>query len=330
MTGTEASAHAVMLRRNGGPEILGIEQLSLPPPGPGQVRVRHAAIGLNFIDTYFRSGLYPLPLPSGLGNEAAGVVEAVGSAVTGFREGDRVGYFTGPPGAYATHRLVDQDRLVKLPDAIHFEQAAAAMLKGCTAEYLIERCAKVRPGQTVLVHAAAGGVGSLLVQWLKAIGANVIAHSSNPEKAAFAAELGADHSLSCPMADLAGEVRSLTGGQGVEVVLDGVGAASWQASLASVARRGLVVTYGNASGPVPPFSALDLTKAGSIFVTRPTLADYCATPDDMRASVRRLFELMLDDKVKVRIGKRFPLTQAAEAHRAIESRATTGSTVLIP
>ncbi len=330
MTAIESRPYAIVLRENGGPDVLAIEPLTLPAPGPGQVRVRHAAIGFNFIDTYFRSGLYPVPLPSGLGSEAAGEGEAVGSAVTGFREGDRVGYFTGPPGAYATHRLVDQARLVKLPDAIAFEQAAAAMLKGCTAEYLIERCAKVQSAQTVLVHAAAGGVGSLLVQWLKAIGANVIAHSSSPEKAALAAELGADHSLSCPLAELAGAVRSLTAGQGAAVVLDGVGAASWPASLASVARRGLIVTYGNASGPVPPFTALDLTKAGSIFVTRPTLADYCATPEDMRASVGRLFELMLDDKVKVRVGKRFPLTEAAKAHRAIESRATTGSTLLIP
>ena len=247
-----------------------------------------------------------------------------------FDAGDRVGYFTGTHGAYATHALVDQDRLVKLPDHISFEQAAAAMLKGCTAEYLIERCAKVQAGQAVLVHAAAGGVGSLLVQWLKAIGAEVIAHSSSPEKAALASELGADHSLHGPMEELAGEVRSLTHGHGVPVVLDGVGAASWKASLESVARRGLIVTYGNASGPVPPFSALELSQAGSIYVTRPTLGDYCAAPAEMRASAERLFALMLDDKLKVRIGERFPLKDAAAAHRAIESRATTGSTVLIP
>jgi len=330
MTGTPAGPYAVMLHETGGPDLLRIEPLSLPSPGPGQVLVRHAAIGLNFIDTYVRSGLYPVPLPSGLGNEAAGIVEAVGEAVDGFREGDRVGYFTGPLGAYATHRLIDQDRLVSLPGEISFEQAAAAMLKGCTAEYLIERCAQVHTGQFVLVHAAAGGVGSLLVQWLKAIDAKVIAHSSNPSKAALAAELGADHSLHCPMEELAGQVRSMTGGHGVPVVLDGIGAASWRASLDSVARRGLVVTYGNASGPVPPFSALDLTKAGSIFVTRPTLADYCATPEEMRASAGRLFTLILEGKIEVRIGERFPLAKAAEAHRAIEGRATTGSTVLIP
>lgn len=325
-----ASPYAVMLRETGGPDVLRIEPLALPTPGPNQVLVRHAAIGLNFIDTYFRSGLYPAALPSGLGNEAAGEVEAVGSAVTGLREGDRVGYFTGPLGAYATHGLIDQDRLVPLPGEIAFDQAAASMLKGCTAEYLIERCARIQAGQWVLVHAAAGGVGSLAVQWLKAIGARVIAHSSNPQKAAIASELGADHSLHGPMDELAGEVRSLTDGQGVPVILDGVGAASWHASLASVARRGLIVTYGNASGPVPPFSPLELTKAGSIFVTRPSLGDYCATPEDMRASAARLFELILGGKLVVRIGERFSLTDVAAAHRAIESRATTGSTVLIP
>jgi len=325
-----ASPYAIMLRETGGPEVLRAEPLALDPPGPGEVLVRHAAIGLNFIDTYFRSGLYPASLPSGLGNEAAGVVEAVGQGVATVRLGDRVGYFTGPLGAYTSHALVDQDRLVGLPDAISFEQAAAAMLKGCTAEYLIERCARVEVGQTVLVHAAAGGVGSLLVQWLKAIGATVIAHSSTAQKAALASELGADHSLYGPMEALVAEVRSLTGGQGVPIILDGVGAASWQASLGSLARRGLMVTYGNASGPVPPFSALDLTKAGSIFVTRPTLADYCATPDEMRASAARLFGLIGEGKLQVRIGERFPLTDAADAHRAIESRATTGSTVLIP
>jgi len=330
MTRPDASPYAIMLSETGGPEVLRIEPLTLGSPGPGQVLVRHEAIGLNFMDTYIRTGLYPAPLPSGLGNEAAGVVEAVGDAVVEFRKGDRVGYFTAPPGAYATHRLIVQDRLVKLPDEISFEQAAAAMLKGCTAEYLIERCARVQAGQTVLVHAAAGGVGSLLVQWLKAIGAQVIAHSGNPQKAALASKLGADHSLHCPMEELAKDVRSLTGGQGVPVVLDGVGAASWNASLESVARRGLIVTYGNASGPVPPFSPLELSKAGSIFVTRPTIGDYCATPKEMRASAKRLFDLMLEGKLKVRIGERFPLADAAEAHRAIESRSTTGSTVLIP
>jgi NADPH:quinone reductase len=323
-------AYAFILTRTGGPEILEAEHIDVPCPGPGEAVVRHEAVGLNFIDTYHRSGLYKLPLPSGLGGEAAGVVEAVGEGVAGFREGHRVGYFTGPLGSYATHRAIAADRLVRLPDSLSAEQAAAAMLKGCTAEYLVERCARVEAGQTVLVHAAAGGMGSILVQWLKAIGASVIAHAGDSRKAALATELGADHALCCPMASLAAEVRELTGGKGVPVVLDGVGAASWKASLGSVARRGLVVTYGNASGPVPPFTAIDLLGAGSVFVTRPTLADYCKTAGEMSASAARLFEMVEKKAVTIRIGATFPLLKAADAHRAIESRATTGSTVLIP
>jgi NADPH2:quinone reductase len=322
--------YAYVLRKTGGPEVLEAELIDLPPPGPGQVLVRHEAVGLNFIDTYHRSGLYKLPLPSGIGSEAAGVVEAVGEDVSGFREGHRVGYFTGPLGAYASHRAIDALRLVRLPDSLAAEQAAAAMLKGATAEYLIERCAKVQAGETVLVHAAAGGVGSILVPWLKAIGATVIAHAGDSRKAALAAELGADHALCCRFDQLAAEVRTLTGGKGVPVVFDGVGAASWQASLGAVARRGLIVTYGNASGAVPPFTALDLLSAGSVFVTRPTLGDYCPTPEEMRQSAARLFEMIDKGAVDVRIGTTFPLLRAAEAHRALEARATTGSTVLLP
>jgi NADPH2:quinone reductase len=322
--------YSFILKETGGPEVLEAEHMDVPRPGPGEVLVRQEAVGLNFIDTYHRSGLYKLPLPSGLGGEAAGVVEAVGEGVTGFREGHRVGYFTGPLGAYATHRSIDAERLVRLPDSIASEQAAAAMLKGCTVEYLIERCARIEAGQTVLVHAAAGGMGSILVQWLKAIGAHVIAHAGDSRKAALAKELGADQALCCPLDELAAEVRSLTDGRGVPVVLDGVGAASWKASLASVARRGLLVTYGNASGPVPPFTALDLLTAGSIFVTRPTLADYCKTAEEMRASAERVFEMIEKGAVKIRIGATFPLLKAADAHRALEARATTGSTVLVP
>jgi NADPH2:quinone reductase len=320
----------IVIRGTGGPEVLEVEPIQLPNPGPGQVLIRNQAIGLNFIDTYHRSGLYPLPLPSGLGSESAGTVEAIGADVSGLREGDRVGSFTGAVGAYASHRLVDADRLVALPDSIDFENAAAAMLKGCTAEYLIERCARVQAGEAVLVHAAAGGVGSILVPWLKAIGAMVIAHSGDSKKAELAAGLGADHSLCGPLDRLAAEVRGLTDGKGVPVVLDGVGAASWTASLGAVGRRGLIVSYGNASGPVPPFDALDLLRAGSIFVTRPTLGDYCMTRDEMQASASRLFEMIEKGAVQVRIGARFPLAEAAEAHRAIEARKTVGSTLLIP
>lgn len=322
--------YAFILRQTGGPEILQAEHIDVPRPGPGEVLVRNEAVGLNFIDTYHRSGLYKLPLPSGLGGEGAGIVEAVGEGVAGFKEGNRVGYFTGPLGSYATHRTIAADKLVKLPDSIRSEDAAAAMLKGCTAEYLIERCARVEAGQTILVHAAAGGMGSILVQWLKAVGATVIAHAGDSRKAALATELGADHALCCPMDMLAAEVRSLTGGRGVPVVLDGVGEASWAASLGSVARRGLIVTYGNASGPVPPFTALDLLGAGSIFVTRPTLADYCRSPEEMAGSAARLFEMVEKGAVTIRIGATFPLLKAADAHRAIEARQTTGSTVLVP
>ena len=314
----------------GGPEVLRLAEAETPAPGPGQVLIRQEAVGLNFIDTYYRTGLYAAELPTGLGSEAAGIVEAVGDGVIEFKVGDRVGYPTGPLGAYASHRAVDAERLVRIPDGISSEQAAAAMLKGCTAEYLIERCAKVSAGQTVLVHAAAGGVGSILVQWLKAIGATVIAHSGNAEKAAIGSKLGADHSLHGPFETLAAEVRRRTDGKGVPVVLDGVGAASWAASLGSVAKRGILVTYGNASGPVPPFSALDLLRAGSIFVTRPTLADYCGTAEELRASASRLFAMILSGDVAVQIGARYLLSQAAEAHRALEARETTGSTVLIP
>jgi NADPH2:quinone reductase len=322
-------AYDIMFARTGGPEVLEVREMAVPRPAAGEVLVRHEAIGLNFIDTYYRTGLYQASLPAGLGNEAAGVIERVGQHVAEFREGDRVGYFTGPIGAYASHRAVPVERLVKLPGGISAETAAAAMLKGATAEYLIERCARVQQGQWVLVHAAAGGVGSILVPWLKAIGARVIAHSGSPEKATIARNLGADHSLSCTIGSLAAEVRALTGGEGVPAVLDGVGAASWEASLGAVARCGLVVSYGNASGPVPPFSALDLLRAGSIFVTRPTLADYCPTPEAMRASAARLFEVIGTGAVPVTVSARFALRDAAEAHRALEARRTTGSTVLV-
>lgn len=318
------------LKTTGGPEVLEAERIDIAKPGDGQVLVRHEAVGLNFIDTYHRSGLYPLPLPSGLGNEGAGVVDAVGAGVDAFSEGNLVGYFSGPLGSYATHRLIEADRLVKLPDDVTSDIAAAVMLKGCTAEFLIERCARIEAGETVLVHAAAGGVGSILVPWLKSVGAVVIAHAGTSKKAELASELGADHALSCSMEQLAGEVRGLTDGKGVSVVLDGVGSASWAASLGSVARKGLIVTYGNASGPVPAFTALDLLRAGSVFVTRPTLFDYIDTPDAMRSSAARLFEMLGNGTIKPHVGATYRLLQAADAHRALEARQTIGATVLIP
>jgi len=324
------SPYAMTIRAHGGPEVLEMQAITPGEPGPGQVLLRHTAIGVNFIDTYVRTGLYPAPLPSGLGNEAAGVVMAVGTGVDGVKVRDRVAYCTAARGAYATHRVVDQDLLVPVPAGISDEQAAAGLLKGCTAEYLIERCAWVRSGQWVLVHAAAGGVGTILVQWLKSIGARVIAHAGTPKKAAIAADLGADHALSCPMAELGAEVRILTADEGVPVVLDGIGAASWNASLEAVARRGLIVSYGNASGATPLLSMLELMQRGSIFITSPTLADYCRTAEELRATAARVFAMLASGAVKLRIDQRFALTQAAAAHRALEARKTTGASVLIP
>ncbi len=320
----------IVVREAGGPEMLELERIEIPKPGPGEIMVRHEAIGLNFIDVYHRTGLYPLPMPASLGSEAAGTVEAVGEGVEGFRTGDRIGYFSRQRGAYASHRTLAADQAIKLPDDIEFELAAAAMLKGCTAEFLIERCARIEQDETILVHAAAGGVGSILVQWLKAIGATVIAHAGTRAKADRAAALGADHSLCCPIDELAAEVRSLTDARGVDVVLDGVGAAAWQASLASVARRGLIVSFGNASGPVPALTVQELVAAGSIFLTRPTLFDYVATPAELERSAERLFEMIRTGSVKVEIGARFGLSEAADAHRALEARSTSGSTLLIP
>ena len=317
--------YRLIFHATGGPEVIEREPLGPLAPGPGEVLIRHEAIGLNYIDTYHRSGLYPLKLPSGLGSEAAGVVEAAGEG-SGFAVGERVAYALAPPDAYATHRLIAADRLA---DDIDAATAAAVMLKGCTAEMLIERCARVQAGEWVLVHAAAGGVGSILVPWLKAAGAKVIAHAGSAEKAAIAAELGADHALSCALGELAGKVHDIIRA-GVRVVLDGVGAASWAASLASLAKRGLMVSYGNASGPVPPLSPLELARSGSLFLTRPTLGDYVATAEELQSSAARVFEMVRSGAVPVRIGARFALADAAAAHGALEARATTGSTLLIP
>ena len=322
--------YRIVVRAAGGPEVLEAEYVSTPKPELGEILIRQEAIGLNFIDVYHRTGAYPLALPAGLGAEAAGVVEAVGEGVEGFREGDRIGYFAGPLGAYASHRALPAEKVVKLPDAVSAEQAAAVMLKGCTAEFLIERCARVTEGETVLIHAAAGGVGSILTPWLKAVGATVIAHAGTAAKAELAHRAGADHALSCPLGELAAEVRKLTSARGADVVLDGVGAASWAASLAAVARRGLIVSFGSASGPVPRFEMKDLNAAGSIFVTRPSLFDYVATRPELERSAERLFAMIAEGVVKPDVGSRYPLLKAAEAHRALEARETTGSTVLIP
>ena len=315
----------------GGPEVLARAPLPARTVGPGEVRVRTTAIGVNFIATYFRSGLYPAAtLPIQIGSEAAGVVEEIGSEVTAVAIGARVAVLPSTPCTYASEIVVPVASVVPLPDELSDEIAAASLLKGLTAWMLAEPCGKVAEGDVVLVHAAAGGVGTLAVQWLKAIGATVIAHAGTPEKAARATAAGADHALSCPFDALAGEVRDLTGGRGAAVVCDGVGAASWAASLRSTGRCGLVITYGNASGPVPPFSPLELNQAGSLFVTRPKLYDYIAEPGQLQSAAARLFAMIGAGKLNVGIGQRLPLAEAAEAHRMLEGRQTTGSTILLP
>jgi NADPH:quinone reductase len=323
-------ARAARIERTGGPEVIQWVDVDVAAPGPGEVRMRNTAVGLNFIDTYFRSGLYPTPLPGGLGSEAAGVVEAVGEGVTTLQPGDRVATFGPPIGAYATERNVPAASLFKLPDHISDETAAAALLKGGTVEFLVERCAKVQPGWTVLVHAAAGGVGQIAVRWLKAIGAKVIATVGTQAKVELAKAAGADHVLLSREDDIAARVREITGGEGVEVVLDGVGKATWDASLASTRRRGLIVSFGNASGPVEGVALGALARAGSLFVTRPTMFDYYVTPEERAAGSERLFEMLRTGAISVDIGQRFALEDAADAHRALEAGETTGSTLLMP
>ena len=325
-----ARARVAYFEKSGGPEVIQWRDVDLGAPASGELLIRQTAVGLNYIDTYHRSGLYPLPLPSGLGVEAAGVVEAVGESVDGFAVGDRVGYFSAVPGAYATHRLLGPQGVVKLPHSIDDRTAAAVMLKGLTTEFLVERCGKVQHGDTVLVHAAAGGVGLLLVQWLKAIGARVIGTTSSEAKAELARAHGADEIILYGQEEVAPRVRELTGGEGVRVVIDGVGRDTFAASLDSLAPRGLLISYGNASGPVTAFDLGQLARKGSLFVTRPTLFDYCRTREEVGAASARLFEMIGSGKLKVRIDQSYALEDAAQAHRDLESRATTGSTILLP
>ncbi|WP_255326277.1 quinone oxidoreductase [Sphingobium sp. EM0848] len=319
-------AWRMVARSHGGPEVIEREQFDPGAPAEHEVLIEQDAIGLNFIDTYYRTGLYPAPLPTPLGSESAGHIAAVGSGVTGLAVGDRVGCVSGL-GAYATHRIVPADRVVKIPDTVSTEDAAAMMLKGMTACYLAEDSIALHAGHVALVHAAAGGVGSVLVPWLRDKGVVVIAHCGSAEKAA---RVNADHSLHGPFDKLSATVRELTGGKGVDVVYDGVGKDSWGASLASLKRRGLMVSYGNASGAVPPVSLLDLSDGGSLYVTRPKLFDYIATPEELAHTAERLFDHMARGVIKATIGQRFALADAAEAHRALEARATSGSTVLRP
>jgi NADPH2:quinone reductase len=319
---------AIQAVRTGGPEVLEAVDLPAPSPAPGQVLVRHQAIGLNFIDTYHRSGLYPMKMPAVLGLEAAGVVEALGEGVTRFAVGDRVAY-NGTLGAYAQAAVVPADRAVKVPDAVSLQTAAAVLLKGMTAEFLVRRCHPVEPGQTVLVHAAAGGVGSILVQWAKALGATVIATVGSQAKAILARDHGADHVILYGEEDVAAQVLEITGGRGVAVVYDGVGKDTFEASLKSLARRGTLVTFGNASGPVPPFAPLELGSK-SLFLTRPRLFDYIVTTQELDESAAALFAVLESGAVKIEVGQTFPLAEARTAHEALEGRRTTGATVLIP
>ncbi len=317
---------ALQFRTTGGPEVLEEVRLAVPDPGAGEARVRHSAIGVNFIDTYHRSGVYPATLPCVPGMEASGVVEAVGEGVTHVAPGDRIVYFAPMPGAYCERRTLDARWLVKLPAAIGDEEAAAAWLKACTVEFLVERCAKVQRGDTVVVTAAAGGVGLLLCRWLAAVGARVIAVTSSAEKGALAEAAGAHHALG--YADMPARIRELTGGRGAEVVIDGVGRATFDAALDSLARRGLLVSFGNASGKVGPVDFGILAAKGSLFTTRPTLFDYYATPEDFAAGTARVFAMW--ETLAVGVGQRYPLAEAARCHAELEARATTGSSILIP
>ena len=324
-------AHAIRFSKTGGPEVLQWEEVAVGDPGPGEARVAHKAIGLNFIETYHRSGLYPLPLPSGLGTEAAGVVEAVGPGVTEVKPGDRVAYCNGPLGAYAEKRNMPADRLVQLPEGIGFEQGASMMLQGLTVQYLLRRMLVVpKAGDTILWHAAAGGVGLIACQWARALGINVIGTVSSEEKAALAREHGATHTVLYTKEDFVARVNEITGGKKVPVAYDSVGKDTFMKTLDCVQPRGLMVLFGNASGPVDALNTGLLAAKGSLYVTRPTLASYAARREELLAASQELFGLVLSGKVKVGPRQSYALKDAAQAHRDLEGRKTTGSTVLIP
>lgn len=320
---------AIRIHENGGPEVLRYEDVELTSPAAGQVRVKHTAIGLNFIDTYHRSGLYKLPLPAGLGSEAAGVVDALGDGVVALKKGDRVAY-AGALGAYAEANNVPADKLVKIPEGVSDETAAASLLKGMTVQYLIKRTFPVQRGQTVLFHAAAGGVGLIFGQWAKHLSATVIGTVGSPDKIAMAKSHGYDHVLDLSKGDWVRRVRELTDGEGVPVVYDGVGKATWDGSLDCLAVRGMMVSFGNSSGAVPPFAPGILSAKGSLYVTRPTLASYTRTAKELQETADGLFDVIASGAVRIEINQRFKLSEAAKAHEALQSRQTTGATVLLP
>ena len=321
---------AIRLRRTGGPEVLELQNIDLPPPGPGQVQVKHTNVGVNFIDTYHRSGLYPIPLPSGLGLEAAGVVDAVGEGVSSLQPGDRVAYCSGPIGAYAEANNVPADRVVKLPSAVTDEVAAATLLKGMTAQYLLRRTYAVKRGDTILFHAAAGGVGLIACQWAKHLGATVIGTVGSAEKVELAKSHGCAHVLNVRSEDWVKRVREITSGAGVPVVCDSVGKDSWSGSLDCLAIRGTMVSFGNASGAVPAFEPGILSAKGSLYLTRPTLMHYTRTPQELQETADDLFSVIASGVVKVSVNQRFKLEDARAAHEALHSRSTTGATVLMP
>jgi len=320
---------AIRFDQVGGPEVLKFVDVELPPPGPGQVRVRHTAVGVNFIDTYHRSGLYKLPLPSGLGSEAAGTVEALGEGVTALKTGDRVAY-AGTLGAYAEANNVPADKLVKLPAGVSDETAAAAMLKGMTAQYLLKRTYPVKAGHTILWHAAAGGVGLIAGQWAKHLGVTVIGTVGSEDKVALAKENGSAHVLNTRTDDWMKRVREITNGEGVPVVYDSIGKDTWAGSLDCLAVRGMMVSFGNASGAVPAFEPGILSAKGSLYLTRPTLFHYTRNAEELQETADDLFAVIASGAVKIQIHQRFKLADAAKAHEALHSRATTGATILIP
>ena len=321
---------AIRIHQTGGPEVMRWEEVAVGDPGPGEARIRHAAVGLNYIDTYHRTGLYPLPLPSGLGMEGAGVVEAVGEGVVDLKPRDRVAYAGGPVGAYSQVRCLPADRLLKLPDGIDFRTGAAMMLQGLTAAYLLRRTYAVQAGDTVLIHAAAGGVGLIACQWAKALGATVIGTVSNEAKAELARAYGCDHIIYYTREDVAKRVRELTAGEGVAVVYYGVGKDTFAGSLDSLRVRGMMVIFGNASGPVAAFDPLLLSQKGSIFITRPTLGHYTAKRDELVALGGELFDVVSSGTVQIAVNQSYELADVANSHRDLEARKTTGSTILLP
>ena len=321
----------VTFHETGGPQVLRIERKDVGAPGPGQVRIRHLAVGLNFADTYFRSGMYPVPLPSGIGNEASGCIEALGPGVTGFAVGDRVTYtgFTNTLGAYSTERLLDASVLIKLPDTISCEQAAAMTMRGLTAAYLCRRIYPFKAGETILLHAAAGGVGLIVSQWAKLLGLTVIGTVSTETKADVARAHGCDHIIDYSREDVARRVRELTDGVGVSVVFDSVGKATFDASLDSLKRRGLMVCVGTSSGKIPLVDPAILPRKGSLFLTRPALADYIADPVEKQALVDELFGHVASGRIRIEINQRYALQDSIQAHRDLEGRKTTGSSIFV-